>query len=106
MTVINQKLDEILEFLHGDKKAELISAIRFTREAYENFSSIMEHGGQRNATMYLRSVKNSVGNDISRSEKRMTGDFNALKASLSNANGDANSPSMDTDDDIVAYANF
>lgn len=162
LTVINQKIDEILEVLYGDKRAELISAIRFTRDAYENFSSIMEHDGQRNATIhnlqsarmtamqdvefylsdlhstvskyngnnnrfpdkipemerivskaiqssecldlsvqlymttnlmeiyysqnydpkYLRSVENSVRSDISRCEKQMIGDFNALKASL------------------------
>lgn len=162
LTVINQKIDEILEFLYGDKKAELIAAIRFTRETYENFSSIMVNEGQRNATIhtlqtakltamqdvefylsdliytsnkyngkhhhfpddvkemkrivskviqssdcldlsiqlymitnlmeiyyaqnytskYLRSVKQSVENDISRCEKQMIGDYNSLKTSL------------------------
>ena len=51
LAVINRKLDEILGFLYGDKKAELLAAINFTRYAYENFSSIMEHEGQRNATI-------------------------------------------------------
>ena len=160
LNVINQKLDEILEFLYGDKKAELLAAISFTRYAYENFSSIMEHEGQRNATIqslqsarmtamqdvefylsdlhsrvsvdkdkrfpdrvsemgrvtskaiqsadcldlsiqlcmtanlleiyysqnydpkYLKYVENDVGNYISRCEKQMIGDFNALKTSL------------------------
>ena len=160
LNVINQKIDEILEFLYGDKKAELLAAISFTRYAYENFSSIMEHDGQRNATIqslqsarmtamqdvefylsdlhsrvsvgkdkrfpdrvsemgrivskaiqssdcldlsiqlcmtanlleiyysqnydpkYLRYVENDVGSYISRCEKQMIGDFNALKANL------------------------
>ena len=46
LNVINQKIDEILEFLYGDKIAELLAAISFTRYAYENFSSIMEHDGR------------------------------------------------------------
>ena len=162
LTVISQKLDEILQFLYGDKQAELLSAIQFTRYAYENFSSIMEHDGQRTATLqslqtarmtamqdvefylsdlhsnvhkydskdtrfpdkvsemkritskaiqaaecldlsiqlcmtanllevyysqnydpkYLRYVENDVGGYISRCEKQMIGDFNALKTSL------------------------
>ena len=160
LTVISRKIDEILEFLYGDKKAELLAAISFTRYAYENFSSIMGHDGQRNATIqslqnarmtamqdvefylsdlhstvsvangkefpnrvqemkrivsktlqssecldlsiqlcmtanlleiyysqnydpkYLRYVEGDVGSYISRCEKQMIGDFNALKTSL------------------------
>lgn len=40
---INQKLDEIISFLYGDKKAELLSEVSFVKCAYENFNSIMAH---------------------------------------------------------------
>ena len=49
MKVMNQSIDKILEFLYGDKKAELISELSFARYAHQNFSSIMEHNVQRAA---------------------------------------------------------
>lgn len=48
---INMKLDEILAFLYGDKKAELIAEMKFVKYAYENYSSIMSHEQQRIATI-------------------------------------------------------
>lgn len=48
---INQNIDKILEFLYGDKKAELLSEVSFVKYAYENFSSIMAHDEQRVATI-------------------------------------------------------
>lgn len=51
LTAINQKVDKILEFLYGDKKAELISEISFVNFAYQNYSSIMECDHQRTATL-------------------------------------------------------
>lgn len=48
---INQKIDKIIEFLYGEKKAELLSEISFTKYAYENYSSIMSHEEQRVATI-------------------------------------------------------
>ena len=51
MKMINLKLDKILEFLYGDKKAELMSEISFAKYAYQNYSSIMAHDQQRIATL-------------------------------------------------------
>ena len=51
LRIVNQKIDKILEFLYGDKKAELLGEISFIQFAYENFTSIMEHSEQRIATM-------------------------------------------------------
>lgn len=51
LKLITQKLDKILEFLYGDKKAELTSEINFTRYAYQNYSSIMRNDAQRIATI-------------------------------------------------------
>lgn len=51
LTLINQKLDKILEFLYGNKKAELIAEINFARYAYQNFAFIMQHDEQRIATI-------------------------------------------------------
>ena len=48
---LNAKVDKILEFLYGDKKAELMSEVHFTNYAYSNFSSIMEYEAQRIATL-------------------------------------------------------
>ena len=51
MTRITQSIDQILAFLYGDKKAELLSEISFAKYAYENFASIMAHSEQRAATI-------------------------------------------------------
>lgn len=48
---INRKLDELLKFLHEDKKAELLSEWNFIKYAYENYASIMAHEVQRVATI-------------------------------------------------------
>ena len=55
LTEINQKLskisltiDKILAFLHGDKKAELLSENNFVKYAHDNF----EHSEQRAATIH------------------------------------------------------
>ena len=52
MTRITQSVDQILAFLYGDKKAELLSEISFAKYAYENFASIMAHSEQRAATIH------------------------------------------------------
>ncbi len=58
LTEINNKLnkiqlgvDKILEFLYGEKRAELMSEVMFAKYAYDNFTSIMEHSEQRVATI-------------------------------------------------------
>ena len=51
LTAINQKADKILEFLYGDKKAELMSEVRFINFAYQNYRSIMSNDMQRTATI-------------------------------------------------------
>lgn len=51
LSMMSLKIDKVLEFLYGDKKAELISELTFTKYAYENFNSIMTHKEQRIATM-------------------------------------------------------
>jgi len=48
---INQTLDKIVEFLYGDKKAELLSEISFVKCVHENFNSIMMQEQQRIATI-------------------------------------------------------
>lgn len=51
LNVIKEKLDQILQFLYGDKKAELIAEISFIKYASENFGSIMGHNEQQAATI-------------------------------------------------------
>ena len=42
LTQISSGLDKILEFLYGDKRAELLSEVSFIRFAYKNYKSVME----------------------------------------------------------------
>ncbi len=51
LKTMNQSIDKILEFLYGDKKAELISEVSFVKSAYQNYNSIMGHEQQRFATL-------------------------------------------------------
>lgn len=51
LKMMNLKLDKILEFLYGDKKAELMAEISFAKYAYQNYSTIMAHESQRTATI-------------------------------------------------------
>lgn len=65
MKMINLKLDKILEFLYGDKKAELMSEISFAKYAYQNYSSIMAHTQQQVATLIsLQNAKIIAMKDI------------------------------------------
>ncbi len=48
---VKQKIDKILDFLYGEKKAELFAELSFVKQAYENFASIMKHPEQRSATI-------------------------------------------------------
>lgn len=48
---INQKLDEILNFLYEEKKAELLSEVVFVKYACDNYESIMSDEAQRTATI-------------------------------------------------------
>lgn len=65
LDVIQRRLGEILDFLYGDKKAELMSEISFTKYAFENCASIMAHEAQRAATITgLQSAKKVAMNDI------------------------------------------
>lgn len=62
---INQKIDKILEFLYGDKKAELMAEVSFVKYAYQNYSSIMNHEQQKAATLSsLQDAKKVAMKDI------------------------------------------
>ena len=51
LSIISTKLDKILEFLYGDKKAEIIAEMQFIRYAYTNFESIFKNETHRLATL-------------------------------------------------------
>ena len=62
---VNLQLDKILEFLYGDKRAELISEINFAQQIYKNYSSIMNHEEQRISTLIgLQSSRKVAVQDI------------------------------------------
>lgn len=63
--LISQKIDQIMDFLYGDKKAELIAEISFAKYAHKNFASIMSHNNQRIATISsLQAAKKVAMKDI------------------------------------------
>ncbi len=65
LEVVHRGIGEILDFLYGNKKAELMSEISFTKYAFENYASIMAHEAQRAATITsLQSAKKLAMNDI------------------------------------------
>lgn len=51
LMMINQGIDKVMEFLYGDKKAELLSEVNFVQSAYKNYASIMSHPEHRTATI-------------------------------------------------------
>lgn len=44
-------MDKILEFLYGDKKAELMAEVNFAKYAFQNYSAIMANESQKIATI-------------------------------------------------------
>lgn len=65
LKMMKLNIDKILEFLYGDKKAELMAEVSFVKYAYQNFSSIMESDAQRVATISsLQSAKKVAMKDI------------------------------------------
>jgi len=65
LRMMNQKIDQILEFLREDKRAELKSEILFVQGVYQNFNSYMEHEAQRIATITsLQQAKRVAIKDI------------------------------------------
>jgi len=65
MKMMGMKLDEILEFLYGDKKAELMAEMSFVQATYKNYDSIMSHEQHRSATLVsLQEAKKVAMKDI------------------------------------------
>ena len=51
LKMMKMNIDKILEFLYGDKKAELMTEMSFVKYASQNYVSIMAHELQRTATL-------------------------------------------------------
>ena len=65
LKTINKKLDDILRFMYGDKKAELLSEVSFVKYACDNYVYIMEHDVQRTATIIsIQEAKKVATKDI------------------------------------------
>ena len=93
MRMMNIKIDEILEFLYGDKKAELMSEMSFVRYAYHNYGSIMTHEQQRLATITnlqeakkvaMKDIEFYIG-DLMHAVSRETKDFADLRSRVDKA---------------------
>ena len=62
---INQSVSDILAFLYGDKKAELVSEISFVQYAQRCYASIMRHEQQQIATISgIQNAKKVAMKDI------------------------------------------
>lgn len=69
------EIDKILEFLYGDKKAELLSEMSFVKYAYKNYRAIMISESQKIATIAsLQEAKKVAMKDI----EFYTNDFDSL----------------------------
>ena len=78
LSVIGHKVDQILEFLYGEKKAELLAEIRFIQYAHKNFASIMRSEPQRMATIVsLQEAKKVAMKDIDFYSNDLDGTVNA-----------------------------
>lgn len=76
--IINQKMDKILDFLYGEKRAELLAEISFVQYAYDNYASIMQYDDQRVATIAsLQSAKKVAMKDIEFYLNEISSDANA-----------------------------
>ena len=65
LKMISLNLDKILEFLYGDKRAELLSELNFVKYTCKNYSSIMSVDVQRIATISsLQSARTIAMRDI------------------------------------------
>lgn len=65
MRMMTMKLDEILGFLYGDKKAELMAEMAMVRSFYKNYSSMMAHEQQRTAAIAsLQGARKTAIKDI------------------------------------------
>lgn len=65
LKMMKLNIDKILEFLYGDKKAELMAEVSFVKYVHQNFSSIMKFDVQRIATIgSLQSSKKVAMKDI------------------------------------------
>lgn len=65
LSKISLNLDKILEFLYGDKRAELLSELNFVKYANKNYVSIMPINAQRIATISnLQRAKATAMRDI------------------------------------------
>ena len=86
LQIVNKKLDDILTFLYGEKKAELLSEISFVQYAYSNYSTIMMHEDQRVATIASLQAAKKVAmkdiefymNDLDATVKKKAKDFDDL----------------------------
>ncbi len=62
---LNLKIDQIMAFLYGDKKSELMAEISFVQQAQQNYSSIMSHEAQRSAVIVgLQQARKTAMKDI------------------------------------------
>ncbi len=51
LSLVNEKLDRVLDFLYGENRAELLAEISFVKRVHENYASILMNDKQCQATI-------------------------------------------------------
>lgn len=65
LTTIQLGIDKILDFLYGEKSSELMAEVSFVKSAHKNYTSIMAHPEQRQATIHsLQDAKKIAMKDL------------------------------------------
>lgn len=65
MRLINKKLDDIIDFLYGEKRSELLSEVDFVQYALRNYTTIMPNEYQRISVLVnLQEAKKTAMKDI------------------------------------------
>lgn len=89
----NQRLDKILEFLYGDKRAELLAELSFIQSAHKNYMTIMDHPQQRSAVLagLIESKKIAIkdmefyASDLENYASAKSGSFDDFSKNVENA---------------------
>lgn len=91
LSLVNQKLDAVLDFLESEKYADLLSELEFVQYAVKNYLSIMLHEQQRLATL----------TNIQHSKTQAISDIHFYTKELKSKTSRATTPTLTTE---IRYA--
>lgn len=93
LNVLNSNIEKILDFLYGDKRAELVSEINFAQYAYQNYNVLMQNDFQRTAIIGSLQESRKVAikdcefylDDLEKTVKNNTTDLQGLESDITKA---------------------